>query len=434
MTNTDGTLIPPPALPDAFWRQRQTLQAIRQAALARTTSPDAVFHAVLARLAAFSPSDLLLPAYVGGEVPLNYFAALVAPSGAGKSTSSSAARALLAAPLHLSDRDNLPVGTGEGLIESFFERDPDSGEKVQAHRNLYLYVDEGETFARLGARDGTTLDTVIRSAFSGQVLGQRNAQKSTTRILPANSYSIGMTVGYQPAKAGALLAQVDGGTPQRFMWAYAGLQAITDEELFGAEWPGLLQVRGYDTRTGIFNFPEDIKLGIIRDHLQVARGEKHRHPLDSHEPVHLMRTAALLALMEGRIQVTQTDWTLARTVWSTSRKVRQWVADEVRQAEMADEELRLARHANQATAQVRGREYAAEGRNKTAARITQELAKAGETGLAASHIKRNLTPQQRLFWEDATVLLLRQGVIEAVPGAQRLRLAQDDAIVIADPE
>ena len=104
---------PIPTLPPTFY-DSPALKHLRQGALSKRTAPDAVLHSVLARLSAFTAADLVLPGINGPESPLNYFVAVIAPSGGGKSTGAGIARMLLPAPEHLWDRDDIPVGTGEG--------------------------------------------------------------------------------------------------------------------------------------------------------------------------------------------------------------------------------------------------------------------------------------------------------------------------------
>jgi hypothetical protein len=59
----------------------------------------------------------------------------------------------------------------------------------------------------------------MRSASSGQNLGQANAHSETTRHIPASSYSLGIVIGYQKSTVQDLLKDVLAGTPQRFLFA-----------------------------------------------------------------------------------------------------------------------------------------------------------------------------------------------------------------------
>ena len=104
-------------LPEEFWQARPVFQHIRQAAHSRTTSADAVFHAVLARVAAQVPYQWQLPPIVGSPKPLSYFTISVGAPGVGKSNANEVAAELLPFPSSVVE---LPAGSGEGLIEALF--------------------------------------------------------------------------------------------------------------------------------------------------------------------------------------------------------------------------------------------------------------------------------------------------------------------------
>jgi hypothetical protein len=421
-------------LPRSFYASAPELDRIRQAALSRGASPDAVLHSVLARIAAFSPPSLRLPALVGTELPLNYFVASIAPSGGGKSVASSVAAELLPAPPELEGRDNLLVGTGEGLIESFLEKE--DGVKVQVHHNAFLYVDEGETFARLGAREGTTLDVVIRSAFTGGALGQRNATASTSRRLEAGSYALGIVVGYQPMKAGQLLQGADGGTPQRFVWASAQLDPNDKEDyLAGQEWPQPFNARAY-VHTGVVRFDHLIRQQIIEEYGQVIFGERQRPVLDSHEPVIRMRMATLLALLLTRKPyVAPEHWVLADTMYRTSRLVRRYVAEEVAGREAQEGQRQLDKARAVAVAQHQARESVGVQVKSTMDRVLTLL---GRSPMGKGHLRQNMSIQQYAVLDEALIKLLRLGQIEQDPESRaRLRLVPaqadlDDVVVVIE--
>jgi len=414
---------PIPTLPPTFY-DSPALKHLRQGALSKRTAPDAVLHSVLARLSAFTAADLVLPGINGPESPLNYFVAVIAPSGGGKSTGAGIARMLLPAPEHLWDRDDIPVGTGEGLIESCFEKDPDTKQKVQEHHNLFLYVDEGEVFKRLGARDGTTLDTVIRSAFSGGVLGQRNAHRDTSRMLPPRSYSIGMVVGYQPEHAGHLLGQVGGGTPQRFVWASAGPGPDVRPEVRAARkkgWPGALQIRPYWDRTGEIEFPSSVRTVIEERSEEIWFGDRIIDPFDAHATLIAMRQAALLALLHGRIKVTESDWRHSATLLKTSTLVRGWVRKQVQAQEESEHRKTLQRDADRARIQAVARDDRKDYQQFVEQRVVQILQRHGDDGLAVGRFQAILTAGQMSVLPHAIKELTARKEIELVPGTKRLR-------------
>jgi len=420
-----------PTTPAKFWAT-PALQHVKIGALASATAPDAVLHAILARLAAFTPADLHLPGIIGGPSPLNYFAALVAPSGGGKSSAAKAAARLLPAPDHLEGRDDLQVGTGEGLIESFLEKD-ETGEKVQIHHNAYLYVDEGEIFRKYARRDGTTLDVVIRTAHSGGALGQTNASKATSRRLAPNSYSIGMVVGFQPGKAGALLTPeaIDGGTPQRFVWA-AGQISQSDrlkieEHPTSFDWPGPLRVnRAIWNRTGTVKIDSLLAAGIRGHHLDLLSGRVAPPPaLDAHETLITLRMAVLLALLEGRFSPTVADHERARTLWAVNQDVRRWVVAQVEDAEASELRRQVDKDIVRSQAQAWARDRATTVDGQVRQAILRGLADGATTpGVLKSNITKRLHP----YFMETLGDLVKEGSVKVERTARgaKIWLASDD--------
>jgi hypothetical protein len=108
------------------------------------------------------------------------------------------------------------------MLFEYVEED-DGEKKRRVHRqvrhNAYMFVDEGETLAKLGARSGSTLLPTIRTAFTSGVLGQANATTERKRIVPAGQAVYGIVLGIQPDLAGPLFDEAGSGTPQRLLWA-----------------------------------------------------------------------------------------------------------------------------------------------------------------------------------------------------------------------
>jgi len=140
--------------------RREKLAQIRQAAHSRQRGADAVLQVVLARVAAGAPFTLKLPALVGSPSPLCYFGVVLGPSGTGKGNSADIGSELVPLGTHVADQ--LPLGSGEGLVEVLFEsvREPDPVTskpvtvKRQIRYNAFVYVDEGDMLAAIGTRNG----------------------------------------------------------------------------------------------------------------------------------------------------------------------------------------------------------------------------------------------------------------------------------------
>jgi hypothetical protein len=333
-------------LPDEFWNERPVLQHIRQAAHNRTRSADSVFLFVLARVATIIPPSVKLPPITGGAASLNFTGAVVSHSGGGKSTSGDVARELL--PIDRKDiKADVPPGSGEGLTELYFEfvdEDDDNGKKRKVKRQVksaaYIYLDEGQALAEMGSRKGATLLPTIRSAWSGQTIGQSNATQETHRVLLPHTYRMAIMVGFQYEYAAHLIADAAGGTPQRFVFASASDPSIPDEP---PEWPGELHVdippviHGEGT---IMEFDPDVVAEIRQRALLQARGSSNPDPLDTHRDLVRMKVAALLARLEGRNDVNKDDWRLAGDVMRTSTAVRTLVIEYAKAAERRLEDAR----------------------------------------------------------------------------------------------
>jgi hypothetical protein len=329
-----GFATEPGSLPEEFW-ERPVLDHIRRAAHSRMVSAPAVLHAILARIAGATPHNVKLPAIVGGQVGLSYFTAFAGPSGDGKSSANAVAVEL--APVDWNRiADQLPAGSGEGLIEVLFdvveEDDPNGGRKPikvkrQVRHNAIVYIDEGQALADLGGRKGSTLLPTIRTIWTGGVLGQTNASLERKRIVPAGQYTYGIVMAIQPQLAGALLDDVAAGTPQRFAWVEAIDPTVPDDQ---PAWPGTLKWRPLDVPRGelahlvpiIIDVDPDIVHELRQAQLHRRRGQVRVDPLDAHAGLMQLKMAALLGLLDNRAQVNQEDWRLAGMLLNASNRVR----------------------------------------------------------------------------------------------------------------
>jgi hypothetical protein len=312
-----------PQLPASFYDSAPYLRHIRQAAHALRVAPDAVLVATLCRVAAATPPTTYID--TPEPTPLNLIGALIAAPGNGKSLANSTAFRLVP-DLGLGVNDSLPLGTGEGLVESYFEsvsvmNDTGKGkhiEKRQAFKSGYFYCDEGETLFTLTTRKGATILQTLRTAWSGGVLGNTNANVETRRKLDRNSYRACVVVAFQPSCGSALVADSHGGTPQRFIFASA---TDIDMPTIAPSVPGVL---GYDAT----NEPVAIQVHaeILREldtnKVNRARGTVQVDALDTHVDYNRLRVAAIFALLDRRQFIDLSHWNLATMVLDNSRQVR----------------------------------------------------------------------------------------------------------------
>lgn len=325
-------------LPETFWAARPVFQHIRQAAHSQGCSGDLVLYSTLARMSGMVSHHIRAVTGIGGRASLNVFAAMVGVSGAGKSIAAGCVRDLMA-PADDDFRDGLPIGTGEGIAETFMgaveeptgelhQKGPYKGDPVmvrvrkQVRHNAFFYVDEGQTMAKLAERSGSILGETLRRAAIGEALGQTNASEERTRYIAPGSYSLGLLAGFQPSIATVLLADAHTGTPQRFFWGWADDPSIPDVP---PPFPGPIEPHPGRMRPDQpvdIDFPVSIKQMLWRERVARGRGELEVPELDGHAGLMKVKLAALFALLDGRMSVTEDDWELAEVVWKCSCAVR----------------------------------------------------------------------------------------------------------------
>jgi energy-coupling factor transporter ATP-binding protein EcfA2 len=351
-------------IPAGIWQSRPSLAHIHAAALARMTPPDAVLHAVLARVAALTSHTVEIPPNVGSGVGLSYMTMLVGKAGHGKSTAISAARDLLPPPAGHNIADGLPIGSGEGLAEVLFdtveEPDPDTGKKVKVRRQVrhqaLVAVDEGTLLAELGQRKGTTVLSTLRTIYTHGTIGNTNASQERKRVVPGDRYVYGLIVGIQPDLAGPLLdpVEVAAGTPQRFSWVWCVDETLTPDP---HPWPGEIDWEP-PTASDLSKLERVISNGAAIRHripvpdavTQQVRNEIHRgrttedvDPLDAHIMLQRLKVAALVGILDGRVEVSHDDWELAGVIVDTSCRVRNHVIATLRAAEHRSEAAQVSR-------------------------------------------------------------------------------------------
>lgn len=366
-------------LPEEFWGAREMFKNIRQAAWATQTHPDAVLACVLARASGAIGHEVVFD--TGKSLgTMSLFACLLSASGIGKSDAYKAAKRLVDLPSYLTEpdgavnmdvfRDGLSISTGEGLAEVYMGSvdqevlNPDGtvkyvmkgrgraaqleAEMVKVRKAVrhraFFFVDEGEALTKLmHERSGATLGPHLRTAWSGGTLSQANASEERYRFVPGESYTMGVVIGYQPDTAVAMLSDVGPGTPQRFLWLGAQDTEMPDpEEDF--TFPDPITVPPENRRTGIIQFPAELRRWFRRQIWGKHRGTLQFDPMDSHEPLMRAKLSALLCYLDGRMLVNRDDWVLAGMIWSVSAAIRdRLIQFRNAQAERQREEQREAR-------------------------------------------------------------------------------------------
>ncbi|MCM8552647.1 hypothetical protein [Streptomyces sp. STCH 565 A] len=413
----------PGLIPDTFWNARPVFQHIRQAAHSQGCSGDTVLYSTLARLSAMVSHHIRAVTGIGGRASLNIFAAMVGTSGAGKSISAGCVRDLM----HPADddfRDGLPIGSGEGIAETFMgtvdeatgelhQKGPYKGDPVmakvrkQVRHNAFFYVDEGQTMAKLSERTGSVLGETLRRAAIGEALGQTNASEERTRYIAPGSYSLGLLAGFQPSIATIVLADAHTGTPQRFFWGWADDPTIPDNP---PAWPGPIEPHPGRIRPDApvdIDFPVSIKQMLWRERVARGRGELEVSELDGHANLMKVKLAALFALLDQRTAVTEEDWTLAETVWTSSCKVRDSL---MRRAQR--EAAAAKKQAEDAKVQAELRSHVAKkGADLTLERVAQLVLRHASQigGVTYGALKKALASRDRPVAEKAVDLAVARG-------------------------
>lgn len=329
-----------------FWKAHEGLRDIKKFASAGMSNPWALLGWTMARALTTVPYTVLLPPLVHeAEASLNFFCALVGPSGAGK-TASGRASARLVAFEGCPQREN--IGSGEGIVQAFLMSAPNpagTGPRVLVRdpsvNAVLLGLDEATALGQLGTRTGSTLVSTLRSAWAGESLGSLNATASLNRRLDADTYRICLVAGVQPALADALLGDAAGGTPQRFIWMptidpTVQLPTSSQEHMvkhyktpvvdFAAE--GVFDPENLDQGKYVYvceRAASDVRLLNL---YKIQGKESASNPLEGHSMLTRLKAAAGLSLiLNHELKITEEIWELSGVLMQVSNRTRDYAAE-----------------------------------------------------------------------------------------------------------
>jgi len=410
-----------------FWGARPLLTAVRDFARARRVGPWALLGAVLARAAAAVPPVVVLPPTRGSVASLNLFVGLCGESGSGKSAAMDAAREFLDIAGGSDFLETSP-GSGEGLLGAYVFAKTAKGEPtkiVQTRVAVLLDVDEVGSLGALTSRTNSTLLPFLKTAWSGRTLATENAEAFRKRKVEAHRYRLAAVCGIQPANAGAILDDADGGFPQRFLWmpTYDPGMLPYDAESPSAQpmhWtvPAAQivvdETAGTITWTGrqVMELPEAAVTAILEAAEAQDRPIGAPAPaaaMDGHALLTRAKVAALLALLDGRgTAVNEEDWALSGTVMAVSDATRAAIV-KARSAEVA--------RANVARGRAEGHRAAVAAETEDAIRVRRlglwvmkKLAGHPE-GLSASDLRRVAASRDRKYLDEALHALVAGGLV-----------------------
>lgn len=328
--------------PDVF-SMRDDLAKLHQLARAKRAGPDAVLALTITHVLAATEPDVTTDIGVGGRGSLNFITALCGPSGAGKGL----AETTVADNISIIDHDGkpvetpvLPFGSGEGMASAYRPRGLDP-EADHALTRVVFSASEIDKITALSSRTGSTLSSALREAWSGELLGASNATAENSNVVPRHTYRWAAVLGVQPKRAGALLGEANGGTPQRVLWAPVGDPGAPR---FRPTDPGPLTITlpRLDGEVSM-NVNSEITTGydeIQHDRLLVGLDGD---DIDGHTRMVQLKVAAALALMDGRTVIGVDDWDIATAIMGRSSATR----DEVKRILESDRKVDSIRRAEE---------------------------------------------------------------------------------------
>lgn len=387
---------------DAFWTARPELEHVRTFARARLVSPYAVLGVVLTRVTAATEYQVHLPSIVGGRASLNLAVGLVGESGDGKGGAEEVAKDALSLGERMSSFATWKLGSGQGLAHGYAERQ--KGEVVRVADSCLFRMDEVDHLVGLAGQRGSTLLPELRSALMGEALGHLYVDSTKRVPVAAHSYRLCLTLGIQPKRAGVLLDDTDGGTPQRIVWL-----PTTD--------PGAPEQAPDEPRYRTWRLPEWPSSGELpvwdgaRSEIVQARQARNRgegDPLDGHRLLLRLKLATALDALSGSAGVSEDGWELAGHMLAVSDHTRSSCVSAVAGKKR---ELNKARAIADGERAVIVEEATAEGFVQRVARLL--LAKLESGPKLRGELRRSLASRDRGYFDPAIERLVGAGQIRA---------------------
>lgn len=333
-----------------FWNARPSLIYIRDYARATRIGPYALLADTLAHVSVVTPPNIQLPPLTGAMPgSLNYYVAVIGEPGAGKGLAEGGARHLVP---DLRGAITTQPASGEGLAALFSRRvsipEDEGGSKSRsriecANPRALLSLPEIGTLGGVSSRTGSTVVPTLCSAWSGERIGAYNKSEQNRLAAPAHAYRLSMIVGVQPAASSSLFAHANVGLPQRFLYV-----STRDAEAPSIQPPLPLGNLGfnpskmpadplkpaldaiYETgdiegslqyRPTVMPFPQTAYDEADGQRLDVLHGAD-LPILDAHLIQVKAKTAALLALLDNRLDVSEEDWQLSNEIIKDSCQTR----------------------------------------------------------------------------------------------------------------
>src|SRR5512139_787943 len=401
-----------------FWTARPQHALIFSAALSRMASPWAAFAFCVARTLAIVPPTIILPAIVGGRGSLNWFAVIAAKSGGGKGAASAVARELVT-----NDVFDCPIGSGEGMIECY-NRAPGKGDDPPPPVVSVMFtVEEIDTLGAMNNRSGQTVMPILRHGFSGERLGFSYRSRKGEAV-PAHTYRMTLVASVQPSRAGVLLDDSGGGTPQRFMWFPGRDRRITEDRV---EWPTdsvalpLTLTPNFPSNwqmagaVGPVSIPDEAAAEIRRARAASMQGDD--NALDGHALFCREKLAFALAFMDGRVEIDSEDWRLAGIVSDVSDWMRAKSAEAYRACKVDESRDRgELRGVEAAAAEIGKAQEQTDRVQRVIGNVLTKIKRSMPDGISNRDLNRAMASRDRGLLQGALEYLAGDGQIYRLEG------------------
>lgn len=404
---------------EEFWTARPELAHVRTFAQSRLASPWAVLGAVLARVVASCEPSLVLPPIVGTVCSLNLYVGLVGQSSDGKGIAYGVAKDAFTWSKEVTE---VKPGSGEGLAHAYMYRpkatkEDKFPEAVQHTTAVLFTVPEIDTFDAVTRRTGATLMPELRSAYMGEQLGFQYADASKRLPVPEHKYRLCLIAGIQPTRAGVLLNDADGGTPQRFIWLPAidrDAPDVEPAEPMPMSWKCPYELSDVQDNGGVRLLHVLRRLDVCEEarrttvEIRRNRNRGHGDPLDGHANLTRLKLAAALGLLNGHQGVTDEDWRLAELVMAKSNETRNHVIAKMGEKAHTENEIRgrADGHREAAKTAVIDREMIRKVAEKVLKKLTNDWKPRNE-------LRGKLNSTDRKYFEDVIEHLLIAGQVES---------------------
>lgn len=397
---------------DAVFGLSSELSWLRDLARARMVSPWALLAACTARVIACVGPAWLIPPFVGTEASLNFYVALLGPSNSGKTITSSVAEYAL--PTARVDIVN--PSSGEGLISIFTTQE--KGVDIEIRQNALSVIDEIKTLGGQQDRSGSTLGSVLRSAWSGAEISTHAADASRRRRLRKGTYRYCMVAGVQYDTADVLMADDGAGTPQRFLWIpasdpFAVLDHPEPEPGPLAQWGPPRFAQG--VKDWYITYPPGVREHVRESRLAAVRNDDaDRDSLYGHMLLVRLKFAAGLALLHGTTTVSAELWEASGHVIELSnRTLRSVLAHSSKQFE---KKAAAKGYAESLAAEARTEREVVKLARDIGARVARE-----PDGLTASKLRKSVATRRREMVPEGVAKAIELGYIEEVLKPHRQR-------------